>query len=108
MSATRCKKPHADILIGIEMTRERNLGIKKKTPGISVSVYLCICVSMYLYPPRVCPSGPPRCQPSGVLYVLTVVTQTLPQMMLQRLGTTVLDLVAYHGRNNQYRLMIEK
>ena len=32
MSATRCKKPHADILIGIEMTRERNLGIKKKHP----------------------------------------------------------------------------
>ena len=29
MSATRYKKPHVDILICIEMTRERNLGIKK-------------------------------------------------------------------------------
>ena len=33
MSATRYKKTHVDILICIEMTRERNLGIKK-TPGI--------------------------------------------------------------------------
>ena len=32
MSATRYKKPHVDILICIEMTRERNLGIKKKHP----------------------------------------------------------------------------
>ena len=31
MSATRYKKPHVDILICIEMTRERNLGIKKNT-----------------------------------------------------------------------------
>ena len=36
MSATRYKKPHVDILICIEMTRERNLGIKK-TPGIFLS-----------------------------------------------------------------------
>ena len=33
MSATRYKKTHVDILMCIEMTRERNLGIKK-TPGI--------------------------------------------------------------------------
>ena len=40
MSATRCKKPHADILIGIEMTRERNLGIKKNTRYIN-DLYTC-------------------------------------------------------------------
>ena len=33
MSATRYKKTHVDILICVEMARERNLGIKK-TPGI--------------------------------------------------------------------------
>ena len=32
MSATRYKKTHVDILICIEMTRERNLGIKRKHP----------------------------------------------------------------------------
>ena len=37
MSATCYKKPHVDILICIEMTRERNLGTKKKTPGITSS-----------------------------------------------------------------------
>ena len=31
MSDTRYKKPHVDILICIEMTRERNLGTKKNT-----------------------------------------------------------------------------
>jgi len=37
MSATRYKKPHVDILICIEMTRERNQGIKK-TPGTYMSI----------------------------------------------------------------------
>ena len=38
MSATRYKKQHVDILICIEMTREKNLGIKK-TPDIVLCIY---------------------------------------------------------------------
>ena len=38
MSATCYKKPHVDILICIEMTRERNQGIKKNTRYIPLGV----------------------------------------------------------------------
>ena len=51
MSATRYKKPHVDILICIEMTRERNQGIKKNTryicyhPLVLAKVYLTsLCI----------------------------------------------------------------
>ena len=40
MSATRYKKPHVDILICIEMTRERNLGIKKKHPVLLWAAFI--------------------------------------------------------------------
>ena len=78
MSATRYKKPHVDILIGIEMTRERNLGIKKNTryilsgpsehsPQLLTSVYF-----MTFSPPViVLLGGKPRALLSGML-VLTV------------------------------------
>ena len=36
MSATCYKRPHVDIFICIEMGRERNLGIKKEHPVVSL------------------------------------------------------------------------
>ena len=38
MSTTRYKRPHVDIFICIEMTRERNGGTKNKRPGIIISI----------------------------------------------------------------------
>ena len=38
MSATCYKRPHVDIFICIEMGRERNQGIIKKTPGITITL----------------------------------------------------------------------
>ena len=43
MSATRYKQLHVDILICIEMTRERHLGIKKP-PGISIKYLEAITI----------------------------------------------------------------